>query len=309
MKRPNYRFAPSPAREELRVRKTPESLESYVGRAGFDEEFIGSNARRVPLPGLGKWSGRERVAYRVDARDHYVLPYQHFSVVVSCERRMPLFSAVNIDGNGPRRRVSRTDVWKLDPRIPPKYQILEECYGRANEGFFSRGHMTRREDANWGSRQLAVLADADTFHVTNAAPQAQSFNSPVWLRLEDHLLTHTNEDNMRVSVITGPVFSEDDPEMFGVRVPTRFWKVITFVHDRTRKLTVTGYLASQAEQVAGLRDLQYVFGHYLDWQVPLRCIVRLSGLDFGPLLQCDPLAGADERFALQLEKASDVYTQ
>lgn len=309
MNRVDRRFAPSPSRDELRVRKTPDPLESYAGRAGFDEEFIGSGSRRVPLPGLGNWSDPERVAYRVDARDEYLLPYQHFSAVVSCERRMPLFSIVNIDGNGPRRRVPRTDVWKLDPRIPEKYQILEGCYGRASDGFFSRGHMTRREDANWGARKDAILADADTFHVTNAVPQAQSFNSPIWLGLEAHLLTHTNEDEMKVSVITGPVFSEDDPEIFGVRVPTRFWKVIAFVHDHTRKLVATAYLASQAAQVAGLRDLQYVFGHYLDWQIPLRRVVRLSGLDFGPLLRYDPLAGADERFALQLERPSDVYTQ
>lgn len=309
MRRDFRRFAPSPSREELRIRKTPDPLESYAGRTGFDDGFIGSKSQRVPLPGLGRWAGPERVAHRVDARGHYVLPYQHFSVVVSCERRMPLFSAVNIDGSGPRRRVPRTDVWKLDPRIPAKYQILEDCYGRANDGFFSRGHMTRREDANWGAREAALLADADTFHVTNAVPQAQSFNSPVWLGLEDHILKHTNEDDMKVSVITGPVFSEKDPEMFGTRVPTRFWKLIAFLHDRTRRLVVTGYLASQAEQVAVLRDLQYVFGRYLDWQVPLRRIAQLTGLDFGPLLRFDPLAAADERFALQLEKASDVYTQ
>lgn len=310
MRRSNRRFAPSsPSREEMRIRKTPEPLESYAGRGGFDEGFIGADSRRVPLPGLGKWSGPERVARRVDACDQYVVPYQHFSVVVSCERRMPLFSAVNIDGAGPRRRVPRTDVWKLDPRILSKYQILEDCYGRENDGFFSRGHMTRREDANWGAGKAALLADADTFHVTNAVPQAQSFNSPVWLGLEDHLLKHTNEDDMKVSVITGPVFSEDDPDMFGAQVPTRFWKVIAFVHDRARKLVVTAYLASQAEQVAGLRDLQYVFGRYLDWQVPLRRIAQLTGLGFGQLLRFDPLAGANERFALQLEKASDVYTQ
>jgi endonuclease G len=249
------------------------------------------------------------VAYRLDASSEYTLPYEHFSVVVSRERRMPLYSAVNIGGGTRARRIPRTNVWKLDPRISAQYQILTECYGRENEGYFSRGHMTRREDANWGTKAIATRADADTFHVTNAVPQAQSFNSPVWLGLEQHLLSHTNQDDMKVSVITGPVFGNDDLEMFGVRIPSQFWKVIAFVHDRTSALSVTAYLASQATQVAGLRDAQFVFGRFRDWQVPVRRISRLSGLEFGTLVSHDPLAGADERFALELGRVSDVYTE
>jgi endonuclease G, mitochondrial len=261
----------------------------------------------VPLPGLGRWA--DQVAVRIDVSGDAVLRYHHYSAVVVSEWRMPLFSAVNVDGTARRRKVARTDVWKLDPRIPAKCQILQECYGREREGFFSRGHMTRREDANWGPAKLAALADADTFHATNAVPQAQSFNSPIWLGLEAHLLKHTNADQMKVSVVTGPVFSEAAAVMFGVRIPSQFWKVIAFVHERSKKLTAVGYLASQSEQVTSLRDVQYVFGRYRDWQVPIRRLARISGLDFGTLTSCDPLSGADERFAFQLGKLTDVYTQ
>jgi len=302
-------FAPAPERESFRVRKTPDSLDSYESRSGFDENFIGSGDRRVSLPGLGSWSGVDQVAHRIDAPGEYILRYQHFSVVVARQRRMPLISAVNIDGNAPRRRVKRTDVWKLDPRIPIECQILEDCYGHAHDGFFSRGHMTRREDANWGSMKTARLADADTFHVTNAVPQAQSFNSPIWLGLESYLLTRANADHMRVSVITGPILSEDDLEMFGMQIPSQFWKVIAFVNDRTCRLSVAAYLVSQELQIEGLRELQFVFGQYRDWQVPLRRVAKLSGLDFLHLLKYDPLSSADDRFVFQLKEASDVFTQ
>jgi endonuclease G, mitochondrial len=302
------RFAPFADRADLAVRKTADPIDSYHGRFGYQEDFIGAGSKRVPLPGLGEWRSRDRAAYRTDEPSEYVLRYEHFSVVVSCERRMPLFSAVNIAGGTRTRRISRTNVWKLDPRISAEYQILTECYGREDEGYFSRGHMTRREDANWGTKTVATRADADTFHVTNAVPQAQSFNSPVWLGLEQHLLTHTNQDDMKVSVITGPVFGKDDLEMFGVRVPSQFWKIIAFMHDRTGALSVTAYLASQAAQIAGLREAQFVFGRFRDWQVPMRRIARLTGLDFGALAGHDPLARADERFALELRRVSDVFT-
>jgi endonuclease G len=197
---------------------------------------------------------------------------------------------------------------KLDPRIPTEFQILTECYGRESNGFFSRGHMTRREDAKWGPVAIARKADADSFHVTNAVPQAQSFNAPIWLRLEEHLLKHARADGMKISVMTGPIFADDDFEMFGALVPRRFWKLIAFIHDDSGQLSVTAYIASQAEQVADLRQPQFVFGRYRDWQVPVRQVARLSGLDFDQCARYDVLAGADDRFALELRSAADAYT-
>jgi len=300
-------FAPVPDRGPLRVRQTPDPIESYDNRDGYDEQFLGE-CLHVPLPGLGAWTRPGAIAHRLDDPAKVVLEYRHFSVIHCAARRMPLLSAVNIHG---RRSVptSRTDVWKPDPRIALDVQILQECYGRESEGFFSRGHMTRREDPNWGSAAQAEEADADTFHATNAAPQAQSFNAPIWLGLENHFLQNARDDAMRVSVFTGPVFAEDDPELHGVQIPLRFWKVICFVHDDSGKLTATGYVASQAARVKRLREPQFVFGKYKDWQVPLTGIGALSGLDFSELQPHDPLRAAGARFALGLKSFGDVFTR
>jgi DNA/RNA endonuclease G (NUC1) len=46
-------------------------------------------------------------------------------------------------------------------------------------------------------------------------------------------------------VFTGPFLDDDNPTMFGVKVPVEFWKVITFVHDETGELCATGYTMSQ----------------------------------------------------------------
>jgi len=97
---------------------------------------------------------------------------------------MPIFSACNIDGSK-FKKVDRGDVWKFDPRIPLEYQILKEVYGNERDGFFSRGHMTRRMDPDWGTQKVASQADADTFHATNAVPQVQNFNAGLWGGIED----------------------------------------------------------------------------------------------------------------------------
>lgn len=299
-------FDPQPARGELRVRRTMDSIESYSDRDGYDPNFLGEDPRAVALPDMERFRGE--VALRKDDGGA-VLDYRHFSVIFHRRRRLPILSAVNIDGKREQSGVPRTNIWKCDPRIDVGLQILEECYGPSDDGYFSRGHMTRREDPNWGSIADATQADADTFHATNAAPQAQSFNSPIWLGLENYLLRNAHSDDMKISVMTGPVFSDDDMEMFGVAIPQRFWKVVAFVHDETKRLTVTGYMTSQAIQVRDLREPQFVFGKYKDWQVPLSSITSNSGVDFSHLDRFDPLRSAGHRFALALDSHSDIYTE
>lgn len=296
-------FEAPPVRGQLRTTEGLLKPESYASRDGYSAIFLGDDYP-VPLPGLGKW--KRKVATRLDAPGEYLLPYRHFSVAVVKSWRLPLFSAANIDGKREKKVVSKS-LWRRDSRIDAKYQILEECYGNQSDGFFSRGHMTRREDSNWGTQAQAEQADADTFHVTNACPQAQSFNAPVWLKLEDYLLKHARVDNMRISVFSGPVLNNSDITMHGVKIPKQFWKIVAFLHDETGKLVTTAYLASQAKQIDGLRRPAFVFGEFSDWQVSVATISELTGLNFNALKRSDPLRNASTDFALELRSLSSIY--
>jgi endonuclease G len=191
----------------------------------------------------------------------------------------------------------------VDPRIPDALQILEECYGRETEGKFSRGHMTRREDPNWGSQTVVKRANADTFHVTNACPQMQPFNAGIWNGLEDYALQNARQDDMRISVFTGPVFHDDDPLMFGVVIPVTFWKVIVFVHDSTGKLTATGYTMSQRDFLPGE---EFVFGQYGTFQTPLSTIEQMTRLSFGKLTKADPMEALPEAPARPLRGFEEI---
>ena len=138
-------------------------------------------------------------------------------------------------------------------------------------------------------------------HVTNATPQMQAFNAPIWLALEDYALGHAREDEMQISVFTGPYFDDQDPKMYGVRIPLAFWKIIAFIHDETGKLCATGYEMNQENTLQP--EEEFVFGAFtspqlkIATQVSIRSIEARSGISFGRLASVDPLAGSEEGWA------------
>jgi endonuclease G len=258
--------------------------EDYADRPGYRRDFIGEGVD-VPLPRPRGQLRADALRFPLDGKTKTVLKYQHFSVVMSRSRRLCLFSAVNVDGKN-SRKVKRVG-WRADPRIPRDAQIAKACYGNAPK--FARGHMTRREDPIWGTD--AALGNSDSMHVTNAVPQMQPFNAGIWLGLEDYALDNAREDDMRLSVFTGPFLRRNDPVRFGVRIPRSFWKVIAFIHDETRELCATGYTLNQD---AFLREEEFVFGQHETSQVPISVIESGAGLSFGELSGLDPLAQVEE---------------
>lgn len=281
-------------------------VEDYRDREGYRADFLGS---LVPLPEVIR-AKSDILPVPFDEQGERELRYQHFSVVMNRRRRLCFFSAVNIDG-GQSRKAARVG-WRRDPRIPASAQILNECYGDPPR--FSRGHMTRREDPVWGAEQAAAIGNADSMHVTNAVPQMQAFNSPIWLALEDYALEHARQDQMRISVFTGPYFDDvNDPVLYGVQVPVKFWKVIAFIHDRTGRLCATGYEMNQQGVLPSATE--FVFGEFrsrqlgVATQTSIRSIEARSGLSFQGLADVDPkstsheaLAGAD----VELGQIEDV---
>ena len=264
----------------------------YRDRRGYNPTFLGEQFA-VDLPSVAR-NADDVLDFEFDNASETELRYEHFSVVMSRSRRLCFLSACNIDGNQSRK--SARAAWKWDPRIPKTQQIMRECYGHPPR--FSRGHMTRREDPGWGSPTTAKRGNDNFMHVTNTTPQMQAFNAPIWLALEDYALQHAREDEMKISVFTGPYFTDNDPEMYGVRIPVAFWKVIAFIHDRTGKLCATGYEMNQEKALQP--EEEFVFGAFtspqlgIATQVPIRSLEARSGISFGKLAAVDPLAGEEE---------------
>src|SRR5262245_59534327 len=143
--------------------------------------------------------------------------------------------------------------------------------------------MVRREDPIWGSMAVAHRANRDTFHFTNSCPQMAGVNQRVWLGLENYVLHNARADGMRVSVFTGPFFSDDDLEYRGAVVPLSFWKVVAIVTENGRP-SATAYKVSQARELA---ELEFVYGAYKTFQISVRQVIDGTGIDFSGLVNYD----------------------
>ncbi len=259
--------------------------EDYEDRKGYESDFLGADFV-IPRPVLTQ-NKADIVTYEWGGETRNELDYMHFSVLMSESRRLCRFSACNIDGLTSIRR--KRVGWRYDPRIPQERQIRWECYGNAPK--FSRGHMTRREDPNWGGVEAATIGNKDSMHVTNAVPQIQPFNAGIWLSLEDYALDNCRDDDMRISVFTGPYLETDDPVRDGVQIPLSFWKVIAFIHDDTGALSATGY---QMSQEGFIGEEEFVFGQHENRQCSIAEIEEKAGISFGLLADVDPLRDSAE---------------
>ena len=163
-----------------------------------------------------------------------------------------------------------------------------------------RGHLVRRIDPAWGdSRQEAISAVEDTFFYTNSTPQHERFNPRSWLDLEDYILENADSENMKVSVFTGPIFSDSDKFFRGFQIPEAYWKVVAFVNNG--KLASSGYIVSQQDF---MNNLEFVYGDFQTFHVPIQMIQDKTGLDFGVLLDSDPLQSNESVYNVRLIKGS-----
>lgn len=257
--------------------------EDYSKRKGFDPDFLGTGALAVGLPVMG--DAVEAVAaplLKPKNGNKFVLDYHNFSVAMHKVRRLPIYSAANVSF-GNRFDMSRpTDVWRRDPRILAEYQ-LENWYYASNQ--FDRGHMTRREDLEFGSSPKGALASAaDTCHWTNCVPQHSRFNQnkEIWQGIERYVLEQSIlEGEINAHIITGPILDDGDPEYRKVKYPLQFWKVVAAVTSK-KKLFATAYVAGQEEVIAqfGIEVAEVPFGAYKTFQTGIAEIERLTGLTF-----------------------------
>ena len=260
----------------------------FEGRVGYEENFLGSGALKVPLPGLGSLAADAADPVDVVATNGKFLNYTHFSVAFSSSRRIPIFTAVNINGDEAKKIKRKDDKWFADLRLPKNVQLTQEDYGHPD---IDRGHMVRREDPNWGPMNIAQVANDDTFHYTNAAPQHARLNQgkTQWLGLEEYVLSNARTHGLSISVFTGPVLRDDDPSLEnGVQVPEEFWKVVVAIDEESGELRSTGYVLSQGKLIGDITEA-FVFGQYRTYQVPVKTIAEATGLDFKGLIAADAL--------------------
>jgi endonuclease G, mitochondrial len=303
---------PAPEAEE----EGPPTVEELADREGYDSGFLGDTAHlTVPLPALSPMM-QERAAVVAGATadsSRHVLKYTHFSVVMNAERRFAYYTATNIDGGQSVRLDRGRDRWHFDPRIDRRAQVGNELYSY-NQNPLDRGHLTRRLDPVWGTEEEARRANDDTFFFTNCTPQYAEFNQGqhLWQGLENYLLDNADNRDFKATIFTGPVFSDEDhPYRFRLRngefdealIPLQYWKVAVMVRRATNTLSATAYLLSQRDL---LTNLEFVYGQHRTFQVPVRRVETLTGLDFGNLRGHDPLDREEAAPVRELTRPDEI---
>ncbi len=239
---------------------------------GYDAAFLGLD---LPLP-----SSPTR------AVDVVALDYTHFSVILHRRRRLAELTAVCIDGRS-IVDLARGDDWRLDARVPVSEQAGPELYA---DNPLDRGHLVRRRDPVWGTD--AAKANAETFTYTNAAPQVNTFNQSkdLWVGLEDHVLSFADAGDLLVSVLTGPVFADDDLLYRGVQIPRMFWKIAAWSSEGS--LACAAFLLDQGGLLDAL-DLPSALppppdlGPFRTFQLAVSQLTALTGLGLGQLESAD----------------------
>lgn len=245
------------------IEKIPVIDRDYSSRKGYDTKWLGIS---VPVPTV---TNKNSVVSYMDDGEH-VVPYQNFSLVMSKKRRMAFFTIANVDGSPAARmpeagrdytrdglgglKESDSETWITDPRIPVMHQLPDRFYNKDRKSF-DKGHIVQRDSVCWGKTYALVQrANGDTYHVTNCSPQTSQFNQGSrgvdnWGDLESQIMK--NAKTQQLTVIAGPVFSEDDKDFHGtddfgevvVPIPSKYWKVI--VENDNGKLKSYGFVLEQ----------------------------------------------------------------
>jgi endonuclease G len=275
---------------------------------GYSSTFLGT-AIQLPQP--------KKIISKQIARlknNQIELKYFKHSVIFNAVTKMPIISAVNVEGDEDKRLddSKRKDDWLRDKRIDLECQLTDKFYSGSK---FDKGHMARFEDANWGTTVEDALRNGIyTCFYTNACPQVVDLNRAggLWGKLEKTILEKGIKKEKgklaRISVFNGPIFDDKIDRVFkGVVIPMQYYKIILWLND-AKKLKATAFKLSQETLVDHIKfdesmrieeealdiDKDVVFKNY---QCSIKSLSKLTNIDFKDLEPFDTFkasAGSEE---------------
>jgi len=289
---------------------------NYTNRRGYNENFIESY--KIPLPEI---SNKSKIAPLNSNQSNYkdgVLKYEHFSLVINKEKRCAFYSATNIDGET-YKSINRTtgeitdranlnqdegETWYEDDRIDPAYHLNQTFFSGWSH-FFDRGHLTRRTDPSWGTKEEALRADADTFHFSNCSIQHFRFNQTIkyWQGVERYILEKgviSDGVNNRISVFQGPIY-DDKIDLWAddFQIPSKYFKIAIW-RNKQKELKAIGLVVDQSNLLTEERknlgkpkpanDI-----NINEWRVSIKEIEKLTNIKFGDnIIAADTISNIEQ---------------
>ena len=298
--KPSGKLPAASTTEELdlaEIKKLEEATD-FSGCKGYQSRFLGTKFNiAIPQP---KVELKKFIA-KINGTDSTVLKYYTYSTIFHSVRMMPVISAINVDGDPAKRKdnTARKDVWLRDTRLSFDIQLDDNYYRGSG---FDRGHMSRREDANWGATAEDAKRNADlTCMYTNACPQVakinQSSRKGLWGILEKVVLENGAEAEQgktaKISVFNGPIFKDTDPVFRGIQVPLDFYKIVLWLTDNGN-LKATAFKLSQVALVDDIDFEQLDLDQnteFKEFQCSIKSLQSETGINFSKLLPFDTFDG------------------
>lgn len=274
------------------------SKATLLSCSGFDPKFIDGKTRITLSKILSKDS--KKLLPKVEGTITSLLNYTNLTVAYNTERKIPYFSAYNVDGALRDSKTVRLNRFMADPRIATALQLNAKFYeGKKGITEFAVGHMASHKEVSWG--EDSQTKSYQSFYYPNSVPQAVRLNSGLWKSLETYIINETSEidHNKKICVFTGPFILNDDPvyvndESF--KIPIVFYKVILFSTEKG--IYSTAFLMSHEERIKELNLIKTTAkekdfiertelpGDFTDFkykkvfQVNISLLEELSGLKF-----------------------------
>ena len=176
--------------------------------------------------------------------------------------------------------VSRKGVgFKKDNLLSDSHATKEDY---TNSGYV-RGHLCPSKDMCWSFASMK-----ETFYMSNVSPQYQAFNDGLWKKLEGSVRKWAME-NDSILVLCGPVLSSKRGEIGknNVSVCGKFYKIVVDISYPSYKM------------IAFIMDNTNIKGSIFRYCCNVREVEQITGLDFFPSSEADPLVDS-------LESVTDI---
>lgn len=170
--------------------------------------------------------------------------------------------------------------WDFDPVIPQKGQpdITQRSYG--GTGFdgknWNRGHQMPRRD-----RQTSQAAVNSTCYPTNSTPQAGTFNSGIWLSLENAIRKYASMSDTSY-VVTGCLWKNSKTYTgnfsgYAIKVPDHYYKAILYYGPHSQAAATKRYMAAAFYMP---HDISIAQNDFHDYMITVNQLEEITGIDF-----------------------------
>jgi len=199
----------------------------------------------------------EEMVFEIIEKEGFLLAYCR-------ERQIPLWVGYELTAQELAGDLERLDYFSKDDDLGDNSPVSRDYTGSG----YDRGHMIPAADVKWSEEAMA-----DSFLMSNVAPQIPKLNRGPWRELEEAIRKLAMAEGALI-VITGPVLREEDyPRLAkgGTVIPLYYFKVV--LDYREPRLGAWGFLMPNTEEMLADRG-------YEDFLFSVDRVEEFTGYDF-----------------------------